>query len=71
MKIAETDRAFLAAEARALAERMADPDISNAYEERLRLIFFIAAAGRMTSAPTRTVPTILIPTATTAVTRNK
>ena len=33
MKVAEADRSFLAAEARALAERMADPEISAAYEE--------------------------------------
>src|SRR5207245_5369759 len=45
--------------------------LSSAYEERLRLTFFIAAAGTMTRAPTRTVPTILIPTATTTVTRNR
>src|SRR5436309_15910582 len=41
------------------------------YRARLPLTFFAAAAGRMTRAPTRRVPTTLIPVATTTATRKR
>ena len=45
--------------------------LRTAYLKRSELRFFAAAAGTMTRKPTRRVPTILIPTATTRDTRRR